>query len=173
MSFLSNIKSDFQVNKNFISRLAILIIRTERLPYISWLITPFRVILLNLMMNCEIPKTVKIGRYFRLPHPFGIIIHSTAEIGNYVTIYQHVTIGSNEFISLGCSRKASSIGDFTLIGANSCLIGKIDIGSNVIIAATELVSIDITSNSFYKNGIYKNNIDLANYNYNRKSILNK
>lgn len=62
---------------------------------------------------------------FLTPHGFyGIFISQRAKIGYGCTIYQHVTIGSND---LG----APTIGNNCLIGAGAKIIGNVSIGNNV------------------------------------------
>jgi serine O-acetyltransferase len=84
-----------------------------------------------------------VGRVY-FPHPLGIVIGDTSVIGNGVTIYQNVTIG----------RKAKSrinenprIGDNVVIYPGAVVIGEITIGDNSIIGANTTVTIDIPAGS--------------------------
>jgi serine O-acetyltransferase len=46
------------------------------------------------LLGVEIPRSVGIGSDFELAHGgFGVVIHSSTEIGNHVKIYPGVTIG--------------------------------------------------------------------------------
>lgn len=163
MNTIEKLRVDWKVNKNFISRLVLLVIRLEKVRIIGKLIIPIRVFFVNFMLNTEIPKSVSIGEGFRLPHPYGIIIHGDAIIGKFVTIYQGVTVGSNEF-KLENENKSANLEDYTLVGANSVLIGSIKIGENSIIAACSLVSESVREGGYYREGKVKNNIiDLRNY----------
>ena len=49
----------------------------------------------QLISGCHIHYTANIGKDIRLPHPTGIVIGHDVEIGNRVTIFQHVTLGSH------------------------------------------------------------------------------
>lgn len=77
---------------------------------------------------------------------YGIFISGGARIGNNVTIYQHVTIGSNSDPS---SKRfgAPTIGSNVLIGAGAKIVGKVIIGDNVKIGANAVVAVDVPDNS--------------------------
>ncbi|GLR76412.1 DapH/DapD/GlmU-related protein [Aliivibrio sifiae] len=160
MSFFKIIKKDFKTNKNFISRLFLLIVRLERVKVISKIIFPLRLVIINFIFNSEIPKSVVLGSGIRVPHPYNIIMHGNSNIGNNATIYQGVTLGSNEFLG---NNSAPKICDYVVVGANSVIIGPITIGRNSIISACSLVSKDINENTFFKKKEYDNNIDVVKY----------
>ena len=92
----------------------------------------------------QIPFETNIGRGFYLAHFGNIIINQGSTIGNNVSIAQGVTIGkTNRGKKAGCP----TIVDNVWIGANAVIVGKINIGSNVLIAPLSYVNIDIPSNS--------------------------
>lgn len=81
------------------------------------------------------------------PHNLsGIFISGEASIGRNVIIYQHVTIGSNK-LSGSKNFGAPKIGNSVLIGAGATIIGRVNIGDNVRIAANSSVFFDVPSNS--------------------------
>lgn len=84
---------------------------------------------------------------FRAPHGFaGVFISKDAKIGKRCTIFQQVTIGSNEEKqSKGFG--APRIGNNVLIGAGAKIIGNVKIGDNVKIGAGCVVCKDIPDNS--------------------------
>lgn len=160
---LEYLKYDWRVNRNFNSRLILLLIRLERVKILGWFILPFRILIVNFLFNTEIPKSVEIGKGLRLPHPYGIIIHGDAKIGDFVTIYQSVTVGSNEFDEIE-GRKGADIGNYALLGANSVVIGAINIGDNSIVSACSLLSSSLDIDSYYRDGnTVKNKICLKSY----------
>lgn len=162
MGFIDTLKKDFSVNKNLISRVFILLLRLdiEEIPIIKYIIMPIRLVVINLIYNCEIPKSVKLGQGVRFPHPYNIILHGDVVVGNNVTIYQGVTIASNEFLDNNTPPK---ICDNVLIGSNSVLVGPITIGNNCIISACSLVSKDIGDDVFFKIKEYENTFNVEEY----------
>lgn len=84
---------------------------------------------------------------FDAPHGFsGIFISKKAVIGKNCTIYQQVTIGSNED-KASSHYGAPKIGNNVLIGAGAKIIGNIKIGDNVKVGSGCVVSEDIPDNS--------------------------
>ena len=91
----------------------------------------------------EVPPSIKLGCPIYLPHPYGIIIHPNASIGNNCTILQQVTIGNNTNKSID---KVAVIGDRVVISAGAKIIGPLTIGDNVIIGANAVVTKSFGSN---------------------------
>jgi len=99
------------------------------------------IIYLKIKFSCDIKKNLP--KSVNLPHPVGIVISNTAEIGENVTIYQNVTIGW----TLGeKERKAGSIGDNVIIYSGAKIIGNITIGDNAIVGANAVVIHDVPEN---------------------------
>lgn len=92
------------------------------------------------ILGIDIPDTTKIGRNFNVYHGQGLIINSSAVIGDNVTIRHNTTIG-NAKENGGCP----IIGNNVNIGANSVIIGEITIGDNAVIAAGSVVVKDVPS----------------------------
>lgn len=90
-------------------------------------------ILLGSDIACKLPKSTIMG------HPYGIIIHSQASIGEGVTISQNVTIGSRHEHVIEVPR----IEDGAMIGAGAILIGNITIGAHAKIGAGAVVINDV------------------------------
>lgn len=83
----------------------------------------------------------------QFPHGlFGVFISNSAKIGKNVTIFQHVTIGSN---TLKDSKNAGAptIGDNVYIGVGGVIIGKVTVGNNSRIGAGCIVVKDTPENS--------------------------
>lgn len=57
----------------------------------------------RLLTGIEIHPGAQIGRHFFIDHGMGVVIGETCEIGDYVTIYQGVTLGGTG------KRKANAI----------------------------------------------------------------
>lgn len=97
--------------------------------------------------NSYIPETADIGKNIYFPHGItGIFISQGASIGENVTIFHQVTIGSN---TLRDSKTfgAPKIGNNVYIGAGAKIIGKVIIGDNVRIGANAVVTTDIPNNA--------------------------
>lgn len=73
-------------------------------------------------------------------HGFGIVVNSSAIIGNNCNLSQLTTIGAND-------GKAAVIGDNVYIGPNVCLVENVHIGNNVTIGAGAVVTKDIPDNA--------------------------
>lgn len=96
---MSHILSDLRkIGKmHFNARNIVLILYFEKISFIKLPFKILRKLIIQMMYNCEIyPESfVSINNLLtlRLPHPFMIIIHRNARIGENVTIFQGVTIG--------------------------------------------------------------------------------
>lgn len=73
-----------------------------------------------------------------IPHPIGIVIHSTAKFGRGVIVYQNVSIASSPR-----ARQAATIGDGVLLGAGSVIIGPVTIGAGAKVGANAVVTRDV------------------------------
>lgn len=87
-----------------------------------------------------ISRKTKIGYGLYIGHGYGIVVNSSAVIGNNCNLSQFTTIGSNE-------GKAAEIGDNVYIGPNVCLVENVHIGNNVNIGAGAVVTKDIPDNA--------------------------
>jgi len=141
---LNILQYELKINSSLSGKVAILILRLEKVRFLKYLILPFRIMILNFWFNTEIPKSVTIKRGLRIPHPYGIIIHSSCSIGENCTIFQGVTLGLNEFKS----SKGPILEDNVYIGSKASLIGEILIGKNCLIAAHSLITKDMIENQF-------------------------
>ena len=81
----------------------------------------------------DIHPEATIGHHFAIDHGTGIVIGQTAIIGNYVTLYQGVTVGARNFKydENGLPRNIPRhpiIGDGVTVYSNASLLGRITIG---------------------------------------------
>jgi len=90
------------------------------------------------LCHSNVPGSVSIGRGLRLPHPQNIIIGYRAEIGEFCTIYQNVSIVWNGFEPTIPSRPR--IGDEVLLGAGAIILGDLSIGSYSLVGAGTVVT---------------------------------
>ena len=77
-------------------------------------------------------------------HFGSVAINPLTIIGKNVTISKGVTIGSNR---RGVNKGAPIINEDVFIGSNAAIIGKIVIGTNVLIAPNSFVNFDVPNNS--------------------------
>ena len=105
---------------------------------------PFRYFverIVEITTGISIPAKCTIGKGLRIHHFGNIIFHSTAEIGDFCTVYHEVTIGDR-----GGYGRAARIGKYVMIGAGAKIIGNIEIGDNCIVGANTVVNKDMQSN---------------------------
>ncbi len=88
------------------------------------------------LTGIEIHPGAKLGEGVFIDHGMGVVIGETAEVGNYVTIYQGVTLGGT---SLQKVKRHPTIGDHVVIGVGAKVIGNIKIGDNTKIGAGSVV----------------------------------
>lgn len=98
----------------------------------------------SLKTGIQIGWQTKIGEGLRLVHCGDIAVNNEVKIGRNCTMYQGVTIGM-EF--RGKRRGNPVIGDNVWIGSNACIVGKISIGDDVLIAPLSFVNFDVPSHS--------------------------
>jgi serine acetyltransferase len=102
------------------------------------------------LCHSNVPGSVSIGRGLRLPHPQNIIIGYCAEIGEFCTIYQNVSIVWNGFKPTRPSRP--SIGDQVLLGTGAVILGDLCIGSYTLVGAGTVVAQSIPAFSLVTGG---------------------
>ncbi|MCD1118997.1 serine acetyltransferase [Chryseobacterium turcicum] len=89
------------------------------------------------------PET-QIGEGFYLGHWGSLVINPKTKIGKNCNIAQGVTIGQQ---NRGKNEGHPVIGNEVWIGPNAVIVGKITIGTNVLIAPNAYVNFDIPDNS--------------------------
>lgn len=95
----------------------------------------------------EIHPGAEIGRRFFVDHGCGVVVGETAIIGDDVTLFHQVTLGSTGWWNdakrpLG-TRRHPRLGNGVTVGANASVLGAIVIGANATIGAQALVLADV------------------------------
>lgn len=104
--------------------------------------------ILTRILGCYLPFRAQIGRNLTLPHSLhGIFISQRATLGQSVTIYQNVTIGSDFLSRRATKHGAPRIADQVIVCAGALLIGNIDVGRNSIIGAGAVLTSDVPEDS--------------------------
>ena len=91
-----------------------------------------------------IGKIAKIEEGFYLGHPYNITINEESVLGKNVNIHKGATIGKE---NRGKKLGAPKIGNNVYVGINSTVVGKIEIGNDVLIAPNTYVNFDVPSHS--------------------------
>ena len=90
----------------------------------------------------EIHPGATIGRGVFIDHGMGVVIGETTIIGDYVLIYQGVTLGGTGKES---GKRHPTLGDNVVVGAGAKVLGNIQIGNNVRIGAGSVVLREVPS----------------------------
>jgi len=149
MSFIKHAKNIFTLlfYRRYPENIVLFILYMEKVS-----IFPFRVLfkilryaISHTIFHVEMPPycfTVDAIMTLRLPHAYMIIIHGDVRIGENARIFHQVTIGHNESKD---DNKAGVplIGNNVYIGANTTIIGKVNIVDNKRIGANSLIYKDM------------------------------
>lgn len=96
------------------------------------------------LTGVEIHPSAKIGAGFFIDHGMGVVIGETAEIGDYVTLFQGVTLGGT---GKERGKRHPTLGNHVVVGAGAKILGGITIGDNVKIGANSVVLKNVAANS--------------------------
>lgn len=113
--------------------------RLAKVKGILYPIAKFMHYRLSRKYGIQIPISTNIGYGFYIGHGVGIVVNSTAKIGDNVNISQFTTIGAHG--------QAATIGDNVYIGPSVCIVNDVKIGHNVAIGAGSVVVKDIENNA--------------------------
>ena len=103
----------------------------------------------------DIHPGAEVGEYVFIDHGSGVVIGETATIGDWVRLYQEVTLGALHFeeaeddeqmLKKGYKRHPD-IGDNVVIGAGSKILGPISVGDHVSIEANAWVTDDVPAHT--------------------------
>lgn len=93
----------------------------------------------------DIHPGAKIGKGFFIDHGTGVVIGETTIIGDYVKLYQGVTLGALSFPKDSCgmllrdTKRHPTIGNHVTIYANATVLGDIRVGNNCTIGSSAWV----------------------------------
>jgi serine O-acetyltransferase len=106
----------------------------------------FRVILkrLSYKYGFQIPASTCISSGLYINHYGPLVINEGAIIGKNFTVSHSVTIGQ---ANRGKRKGSPIIKDNVFVGVGSVIVGKINIGNNVLIAPNSYVNTDVPDNS--------------------------
>lgn len=92
----------------------------------------------------EIHPGAKIGKGLFIDHGTGVVIGETAEIGDYCTLYQGVTLGGT---GKDKGKRHPTLGDNVMVGAGAKILGPFKVGDNSKVGANALVLSEVPPNS--------------------------
>ena len=96
------------------------------------------------LTGIEIHPGAQIGRGFFIDHGMGVVIGETAVIGDFVTLFQGVTLGGT---GKDRGKRHPTLGNHVVIGAGAKVLGDITIGDFVKVGANSVVLRSVPSNS--------------------------
>jgi len=115
-------------------------LKSRGVPFIPRAISQFA----RWLTGIEIHPAARIGTGFFIDHGMGVVIGETAEIGDYVTLFQGVTLGGT---GKERGKRHPTLGNHVVVGAGSKILGGIRIGDNVKIGANSVVLKSVPANS--------------------------
>ncbi|MCA9498038.1 MAG: serine O-acetyltransferase [Nitrospirales bacterium] len=92
----------------------------------------------------EIHPGAQIGRGFFIDHGMGVVVGETAVIGDFVTLFQGVTLGGT---GKERGKRHPTLGNHVVVGAGAKVLGNITIGDFVKVGANSVVLRSVPSNS--------------------------
>jgi len=92
----------------------------------------------------QINRNCTIGYGLYLGHRGSVVINGKAVLGNNINIANGVTIGETP---RGKLKGVPTIGNNVWIGANAVIVGRVNIGDDVLIAPNAFVNFDVPSHS--------------------------
>ena len=103
----------------------------------------------------DIHPGAELGEYVFIDHGSGVVIGETATIGDWVRLYQEVTLGAlhfeededNEQMLKKGYKRHPDIGDNVVIGAGAKILGPISVGDHVSIEANAWVTDDVPAHT--------------------------
>ncbi len=88
------------------------------------------------LTGIEIHPAAKIGKCLFIDHGMGVVIGETAEIGDYCTIYQGVTLGGT---GKDTGKRHPTLGSNVMVGAGAKVLGPFTVGNGAKIASGAVV----------------------------------
>jgi serine O-acetyltransferase len=111
-----------------------------RVPFVPRVISQVA----RFLTGVEIHPGAQIGRGFFIDHGMGVVVGETAEVGDYVTLFQGVTLGGT---GKERGKRHPTLGNHVVVGAGAKILGGIRIGDNVKIGSNSVVLKSVPANS--------------------------
>ncbi len=92
----------------------------------------------------EIHPGAKIGKGLFIDHGMGVVIGETAEIGDYCTLYQGVTLGAT---GKDQGKRHPTLGNHVFVGSGAKILGPFRVGDNAHVGAGAVVLKEVPDNA--------------------------
>jgi serine O-acetyltransferase len=112
----------------------------RRIPFIPRLVSQVA----RFFTGIEIHPGAQIGRGFFIDHGMGVVIGETSEIGDWVTLYQGVTLGGT---GKQGGKRHPTLEDGVTVGVSAVVLGAITIGEGAKIGGGAVVVKDVPPHS--------------------------
>ncbi len=112
------------------------VIWRRRVPFIPRLLSQFS----RFLTGIEIHPGAQIGRGFFIDHGMGVVIGETSEIGDWVMLYQGVTLGGT---GKQKGKRHPTLEDHVVIGVGASVLGAITIGEGARVGGGAVVVKDV------------------------------
>jgi serine O-acetyltransferase len=112
----------------------------RRVPFLPRLISQ----LARFLTGIEIHPGATIGRGFFIDHGMGVVVGETAEIGDWVMLYQGVTLGGT---GKQRGKRHPTVEDDAIIGVGAIVLGAITIGKGARVGGGAVVVKDVPPHS--------------------------
>ena len=112
----------------------------RRIPFLPRLISQLG----RFATGIEIHPGATIGRGFFIDHGMGVVIGETSEIGDWVTLYQGVTLGGT---GKQVGKRHPTLEDDVVVGVSAVVLGAITIGRGAKIGGGAVVVKDVPPHS--------------------------
>ncbi len=107
------------------------------------------------LTGIDIHPGATVGEYLFIDHGTGVVVGETATVGDWVRIYQDVTLGAlhfeedenDEHALRKDYKRHPDIGDNVVIGAGSKILGPITVGDHVSIGANTWITDDVADHT--------------------------
>jgi serine O-acetyltransferase len=111
-----------------------------RVPFFPRLISQIS----RFFTGIEIHPGATIGQYFFIDHGMGTVIGETCQIGDYVTIFQGVTLGGT---GKEKGKRHPTLKDHVVVAAGAKVLGNIELGEYAKVGANAVVVTNVPSHS--------------------------
>ncbi|MBC8076772.1 MAG: serine O-acetyltransferase, partial [Chloroflexales bacterium] len=112
----------------------------RRMPFFPRLISQ----LARFLTGIEIHPGATIGSGFFIDHGMGVVIGETTEIGNWVMLYQGVTLGGT---GKQRGKRHPTLEDHVVIGVGASVLGAITVGAHARVGGGAVVVKDVPPHS--------------------------